>query len=160
MWRILTWVLCAALVESLLCADAFAIRKDSTPSPRKAAHLSSLTERLGSGNEALIAVRLRDNAIVAGYIREAGPDSVSITDPQTGETKIVSYDQVTRLHGVNLITGVQVHDGGGVKAKLASALRYVVPGRGVQSNSFAGTTLLIIGIVIGILIAVVVAKTV
>ncbi len=160
MWRILTWVLCAALVESLLCADAFAIRKEAASSPRKVAHISALVDKLGSGNDALIAVRLRDKSTVAGYIRQADPDSLSIADPKTGDIRVVPYDQVTRLVGVNLSTGVQVQDGGGMKAKFASALRYLVPGRRVQSNSFAGTTLLIIGIVIGVLIAILVAKTV
>jgi hypothetical protein len=160
MGRIFTWVLCAALVESLLCADALAIRNDTSTPARKLAHISSLIEKLGSGSDALIAVRLRDNSSVAGYVREAGPNSVSISDPKTGESKVVPYDEITRLAGLNLTTGTKVQDGGGVKAKLASAFRYVIPGRHVQSNSFAGTTLLIIGIVIGVLIAIVVAKTV
>jgi hypothetical protein len=158
MWRIFTWVLCAALVESMFCADTLAIGKD--PAPKKVAHIGALMDKLGSGKEALIAVRLRDKRTVAGYVQEAGPESVSITDPNTGETTIVRYEQVTRLAEVNLATGAQVQDGGGMKAKLTSALRFVVPGRRVQSNSFTGTTLLIIGIVIGILIAVVVAKAV
>ncbi len=159
MWRILTGVLCVALVESLLCADALAIGKDAAPA-RKIAHIGQLVGKLGSGNDALIAVRLRDKSTVAGYIQQAGPDSVSIVDPKTGEARIVPYDQITRLAGANLTTGVQVHDGGGMKAKLASAFRYMVPGRHVQSNSFAGTTLLIIGVVIGVLIAIIVAKTI
>jgi len=50
--------------------------------------------RLGTGPEARIEVKLRDNTKLKGYISEAKDDSFVITDPQTGTATPVAYPQV------------------------------------------------------------------
>jgi hypothetical protein len=61
---------------------------------------------------------------------------------------------------VNLLSGTQVHVGGGFKARVARLSRLLLPTHRVQSNSLSGgEKTLLIGIIVGILIAIVLAKT-
>jgi hypothetical protein len=155
MWnRAIIWVLCIAVVESILCADAYAV----LPNQPKPTHLTKVVEKLGTGTDALVALRLQDKSVVSGYLAHAGPESFTVIDNATGEERTVAYIEVNRLEGVNVSTGVRVHHGGGFRAGVARGMAMVIPGRHVQSNSFIGGKALIIGIVIGILIAVIVAK--
>ena len=115
---------------------------------------------MGTGTNSLVAVRLRDKSVVSGYVSDVGPDTFELTDPQTAVPTRVRFLDVSRLAGANLVSGNTVQYGDGIGAKLAKAISFIVPGRHVTSNRFAGTTLLIIGIVLGVLIAIIVAKTV
>lgn len=159
MKRALPWIACFLLIQSILCADALALQP-STQAARPTTAMSKAVERLGSGRDALVVVRLRDKSVVAGYIGESGLSSFTIADPQTGVMQSIPYAQVDRLAGYNPATGVQVQQGGGVRAKLARVFSYVLPAPRVSANHLTGSSkLLLFGIVIGVLIAIVVAKT-
>ena len=158
--RVLAILLCGLLFETMLAADAWAIQPAGPVLSGQAARVRSAVERVGTGTDALVAVRLRDNSVVSGWISGVAQDRFQVTDPHTGVLSTVKFVDVSRLAGANLVSGDTVQYGGGIRAKLAKALSFIVPGRHVTSNSFAGTTLLIVGIVLGILIAVIVAKTV
>jgi hypothetical protein len=158
MWnRAIVLVLCIAFFESIVCADAYAI----LPNQPKPTHLTKVVDKLGTGTNSLVALRLRDKSIVSGYISQVGPQSFTVVDAATGEVHPVSFIQVAQLEGVNTSTGVRVHHGGGFRAGVVRGMAMVIPGRRppVQSNQLLGTTtLLLIGIAVGILIAIVVAK--
>jgi hypothetical protein len=156
--KVLAWALCFAFMQGIMAADALAIQLNQPVQPQRVAHLTGLLTKLGSGNQSLIAVRLGDKSAVAGYLARIGRDSFEIIDTKTGEPTTVPYLQVSRLQGLNLTTGVEVHDGVGVRGKLVRAASLLVPHQRVQRNGFLGTTTLIIGIIIGILLAVVLAK--
>ena len=173
--RAFTWVMCVLLVEAALCADAAAMRPGSAAraaaapavaeppagtSPRNA-RTHQLLNQLGSGEDALIAARLRDGSVVAGYLVDCGPSSFSIADRRSGTLHSIDYNQVDRLAGYNLVTGTQVEQGGGIRAKLARLVGYIVPVKRVSRNNLSGgSKVLLIGIIIGILVAVIVAKTI
>jgi hypothetical protein len=147
------------LVQSILCADALAIQSTQPAQPKQVIKISNLLTKLGSGEEALIAVRLKDKSVYKGYVAEVERDSFRVVDTQTGESNRVSMAQISRMQGVNLMTGVQVSHGVGIRAKLAKALAVVLPGPRVQQkNGLFGTTALLVGIVIGIILAIVLAK--
>jgi hypothetical protein len=152
-------LLAIILVQSILCADALAIQSTQPAQPKQVIKISNLLTKLGSGEEALIAVRLKDKSVYKGYVAEVERDSFRVVDTQTGESNRVSMAQISRMQGVNLMTGVQVSHGVGIRAKLAKALAVVLPGPRVQQkNGLFGTTALLVGIVIGIILAIVLAK--
>jgi hypothetical protein len=158
MKRVLGRVVAIVIIQSILCADAFAIRFNpplQTAPPQK---ISTLISKLGSGNDALVAVRLANRTAVKGYVAEIAPDSFLLIDPATGESNRVAYTQINRLQGVNLDTGVQVSHGLGVRSKLVKLLTVMVPGRHVQGNRLFGVSTLVIGIILGIILAIVLAK--
>ncbi len=173
--RAFTWVICVLLVEAALCADAAAMRPGSPASAAAApavaeppasthpqsARIRQLLNKLGSGEDTLIATRLRDGAIVSGYLVDSGPSSFSITDRRSGTLRNIDYNEVDRLAGYNLVTGTQVEQGGGIRAKLARLASYILPVKRISRNNLSGgSKVLLIGILIGILVAVIVAKTI
>lgn len=155
MWnRAIVWILCIAVFESILCADAYAVM----PNPPKATHLTKVVNKLGTGTDALVALRLQDKSVLSGYISHVGPESFTVVDGATGEERTVSFAQVSQLEGVNASTGTRVHHGGGFRAGIARGMAMVIPGKQVPANGYAKSTILMIGIGVGILIAILVAK--
>ncbi len=159
--KALSSVLCLLLMQTILCSDAAAIRATTAQTRKQTTQLNQLLEKVGSGHDALVAVRLQDRSVVSGYMGSSGPFSVSLADPKTGAVQKVDYSQVDRLAGYNLATGVQVEQGTGIRGKLARAIGYVIPVKHVQGNHLSGgSKVLLIGIIIGVIVAIVVAKTV
>lgn len=164
MKRAFTWTLCFLLIQAILCADASAIQpgldNQSVPAmPRHVAAVRRVVEKVGSGSDVLVAARLRDKSVVAGYLAASGPTSFSIADPETGAARTIDYGQVDRLSAYNLVTGVQVQQGDGIRAKLARLAAVVLPTRRVTGNHLLGTTTwLLIGIILGVLIVVAVTR--
>ena len=70
--------------------------------------------KLGTGTDARIEVKLRDNTKLKGYIVEAGDESFVIADEKTGTTSRVTYSQVKRVKGNNLSKAVEIAIGVGV----------------------------------------------
>ncbi len=158
--RAFTWVMCLLLVEATLCADAPALQAPAV-APTRPGRISQLVTKLGSGPDALVVARLRDRSIVSGYIAASGPSSFSIADRETGALRTIDYAQVDRLAGYNLMTGTEVDQDGGIRAKLARAVAFILPARRVPANNLSGgSKVLLIGIVLGVLIAIIVAKVV
>jgi hypothetical protein len=158
--QLLAIVLCGLLFETMLASDAWALQPAGPLLNRKVVRVKKAVDRVGTGTNALVAVRLCDKSVVSGWVSGVGPDSFQVTDPHSGAQTTVRFLEVSRLAGTNLVSGHTVHYGGGIHAKLAKAVSFIVPGRHPTANGFAETTLLIIGIVIGVLIAIVVAKAV
>ncbi len=158
MKRLLCVVLCFVLFHTILAADAMALASVPAASPHSA-KVATVIARLGAGDTALVAVRLRDKTVLKGRLDAIGRDSFLVTDNDSGASRAVPYAAVTRLEGVNLANGTRVHVGGGFKAKVARAVLLVLPAHRVQRNNLThGETALLIGVVVGILIAIVVAK--
>ena len=159
MRRGLTWILCGVLITGLYCTDALAI-VPAKPFPDRSEAVRRLIETLGTGREALLAVRLRDQSVVSGYVAETGTESFMVVDPGTGSAKSVPYALVARLHGYNLSSGAEVRAGAGVGSKLRSALASLLPARPPAVSHFSRTRTLIVGIIIGVVLAIVLVKTV
>src|SRR6185503_7529607 len=47
--------------------------------------------KIGVGTNARVAVKLRDNTQLNGYISDAGQDSFTVVEKQTGSSKTISY---------------------------------------------------------------------
>ena len=161
MMRTFTLVLCFLLFHSILTADALALAPGpAVPPTRQAVKVTTAVARLGSGDGALVALRLNDKTVVKGRLMAIERNSFVVTDNESGLDQRVAYAQVARLEGVNLASGTQVQVGGGFKARLARVAGLLLPTHRVQSNSLtSGEKTLLIGIVVGILLAIVLAKT-
>jgi hypothetical protein len=82
--RVSTIVLCGLLFETMLAADAWALQPVRPIASRQAARVQNAVERIGTGTNALVAVRLRDKSVVSGWIKDVGVDSFRVVEPQTG----------------------------------------------------------------------------
>lgn len=64
--------------------------------------------KLGTGESALVKVKLRDNTKVKGYIKDAGNESFTVIDAKTGMETNIAYSNAKQIKGNNLSTGVKV----------------------------------------------------
>lgn len=51
----------------------------------------------GTGPKAKVAVKLKDNTKLKGYISQAGNDSFTLTDSKTGQVRTLAYADVTEV---------------------------------------------------------------
>jgi len=89
--------------QETVCADA-ANKKEAQFIER----VKESVLKLGTGPEARVEVKLRDNARFKGYISEAGEESFMIVDMKTGFPMTIAYPQVKKVKGHNLSTGAKV----------------------------------------------------
>ncbi len=78
----------------------------------------------GTGKKARVTVKLQDGSKLKGYISQAADDSFTLTDAKTGQTRILTYGEVTEIKkqgGLSL--GVKIAIGLGI-AVGALALLY------------------------------------
>ncbi|MCI0389531.1 MAG: hypothetical protein MOB07_12310 [Acidobacteria bacterium] len=75
---------------------------------KQAEKVKASINKLGVGQSARVAVKLRDKTRLAGYISEVKEDSFTITDPDTGKATVVPYPDVAQVKGHNLSTGAKV----------------------------------------------------
>jgi hypothetical protein len=64
--------------------------------------------KLGVGDQAHIALKLKDKSKVAGYIREVSDDSFVVVHPKFGTVTSVKYTEVAQVKGQNLSTGAKI----------------------------------------------------
>jgi hypothetical protein len=72
------------LFETMLAADAWAIQPAGPTPNGQALRVRSAVERVGTGADALVAVRLRDKSVVSGWISGIGPETFQVTGSHTG----------------------------------------------------------------------------
>ncbi|WP_376793856.1 hypothetical protein [Thermogemmatispora sp.] len=90
-----------ALLINLVCVTSGAASTNPEKEARAAAKVKAGILRLGTGTEARVKVKLKDNRKVEGYISEAGEDSFVVVNPKTGEATTVPYPQVQQVKGNN-----------------------------------------------------------
>ena len=85
--------------------------------------------KAGTGREARVEVRLRDETKLKGYVSEAGADSFTVTDAKTGAARAVAYTDVAQVkrQGGGLSPTTKALIWGGVAAGAAITL-YAVRG--------------------------------
>ena len=54
-------------------------------------------QKMGTGRDARVEVRLRDNTKVKGYVSAAGEDSFTVTHSKTGATRELAYADVMQV---------------------------------------------------------------
>jgi hypothetical protein len=54
--------------------------------------------KLGTGRDARVEVKLRDNTKLKGYVSDTAGDSFTVIDSKTGESRTVTYGDVEKLN--------------------------------------------------------------
>jgi hypothetical protein len=96
------------LLAHLIYLPTLAANPKSSKEERQVEKLKAGILRLGTGPEARIKVRLRDNTELSGYISEVREDSFVVVDGKTGKPRPVAYPQVAQAKGNNLSTGQKI----------------------------------------------------
>ena len=118
----------AALVLNLTVGTAQA----KSAAEREAKHAANVKQsifKLGTGENALIKLQLRDNTKLEGYVSQAGDESFVVTNARTGVATTVAYPQVVKAKGHNLSTGAKIAIGVSIAVLLAVIL-FLVSDRG------------------------------
>jgi hypothetical protein len=111
--KILTIVIAGLLIEGFFVQPASASSKEEKQAARTEKVRANIL-KLGIGTDAQVAIKLRDDVKMAGYISEANDGSFVVTDLKTRSVTTVAYGNVTQVKGHNLRTGVKIAIGIGI----------------------------------------------
>ena len=126
--RILTMMLAGLLIQAFCVRPAWAASKEEKQVQR-AEKVRAGILKLGVGMDARVALKLRNDMKLAGYITEAKDDSFVVTDLKTRAATTVAYGDVTQVRGNNLATGAKIAIGIGIGVGLAILVLYLVLAR-------------------------------
>ncbi len=66
----------------------------------------------GTGKKARVTVKLQDGSKLKGYISQAADDSFTLTDSKTGQTRTLTYGEVTEIKkqggGLSLVAKIAI----------------------------------------------------
>jgi len=117
----------AGMMINLVCFSAPALAKSTG---EKQARIENEVRtgilRLGVGTHTRIAVKLRDNTKLAGYITESSHDSFVLKDVKTGTSRTVPYGDVVQAKGHNISTGAKIAIGVGIGVGLTLLVLYLI----------------------------------
>ena len=100
-------VLLAGLLMQLACIQPARAETKAEKDAHFAEKVKAGVNRLGTGPEALVEVKLRDKRKLKGYISETADDYFVVMDA-TGNPTQVAYPQVKSVKGNNLSTGAKI----------------------------------------------------
>lgn len=123
--KILTIVLAGLLIQAVCVQAASATSKEEKQVQRVEKVRAGLLN-LGVGPDARVAIKLRDNVKLAGYISEAKDDSFVVTDLKTHAATTVAYGDVTQVKGNNIGTGAKIAIGIGIGVGLTILVLYLI----------------------------------
>ena len=105
--KFLTLLLVGLLFNTTAVSFVYADTK-SDKEARFAEKVKKGIAKLGTGESALVEVKLRDNTKVRGYIKEANDTSFTIVNRATNTETVVTYPNTKQVRGNNLSTGAKV----------------------------------------------------
>jgi hypothetical protein len=111
--KILTIVLAGLLIQAFCVQPASASSKEEKQAQRTEKVRAGIL-KLGIGTDARVAIKLRDNVKLAGYVSEAKDDSFVVTDLKTRAATTVAYGDVAQVKGHNIGTGAKIAIGIGI----------------------------------------------
>lgn len=121
----LSFVLAVLLLQTAFAVPA-AAKSTEEKALRRAAAVKAGIAKLGTGESALVEVKLRDKTKLKGYVREAGEDSFVLVNAKTGVATALPYPQVGQVRGHNLSTGAKIAIGLGITAAVLLFLALLI----------------------------------
>jgi len=106
--KFLSIALAAFLIIAPLGAQPVAAGARAEKEAKRTEKVKASVNKLGVGEDARIAVKLRDKTKLAGYVSEVKEDSFTITESGAGKTTVVPYPDVAQVKGHNLSTGAKI----------------------------------------------------
>jgi hypothetical protein len=123
--KILTLTLAGLLIQAVCVRPASAASKEEKQAQRTEKVRAGIL-RLGVGTDARVAIKLRDDVKLAGYISEARDESFVVTDQKTHAATTVAYGDVTQVKGHNIGTGAKIAIGIGIGVGLTILVLYLI----------------------------------
>ena len=90
----------AIMLAGILLSVAFGfqpVHAQTGKDDQLAAKARADISKSGTGKDARVEVRMRDDSRLKGYISEAGQDTFTITDAKTGASRTVAYADVSQV---------------------------------------------------------------
>ncbi len=114
----------ALIVIIALCLGAPSANAESKveKQTRQTEKIKTGITQLGTGEQAGVQLKLKDQTKLKGYVSEANDDHFVVVDSKTGASTRVQYAQVQQAKGNNLSTGAKVAIGLGVLAAVLAIL--------------------------------------
>lgn len=123
--RILTIVLAGLLMQAVCVQPISAASKEEKQAGRSEKVRAGIL-KLGVGTDARVAIKLRNDVKLAGYISEAKDDSFVVTDLKTRAATTVAYGDVTQVKGQSIGTGAKVAIGIGIGVGLTLLVLFLI----------------------------------
>lgn len=123
--KILTMVLAGLLIQAF-CVQPISAASKEEKQAQRAEKVRAGILKLGVGTDARVAIKLRDDVKLAGYVREAKDDSFVVTDLKTRAATTVAYGDVTQVKGHNIGTGAKVAIGIGIGVGLTILVLWLI----------------------------------
>jgi hypothetical protein len=126
--KYLTLILTVLVINLSLGASAFAGIKDEKTA-KSAEKIKTNIAKLGTGKDARVEVKLRDNTKLKGYVSEIKENSFVVVDDKTGNVSEVPYPNAKQVKGNNLSTGVKIVIGVGIVLAVIILIGFLAPAR-------------------------------
>jgi hypothetical protein len=125
--KVMSVVLSSLLIQMAAQVESLSASTRAEKQALFAEKVKTGVAQLGVGEDAHVAVKLRDKTKLEGYVSEVRQDSFDITDLKTGVPTTVAYPDVAKAKGHNLSTGAKVAIGAGIVVGivLISLLLYI-----------------------------------
>ncbi|HEU4387237.1 MAG TPA: hypothetical protein VFV34_05530 [Blastocatellia bacterium] len=122
----LTMILAALLIQAVVCVRPAAASSKAEKEIKRVEKVKSGILKLGVGRDARVAIKLRDDVKVAGYISEVASDSFVVKDLKTDAATTVNFGDVAQVKGHNLSTGAKIAIGIGIGVGITILVFYLI----------------------------------
>lgn len=124
--RIMTIAVAGLMLHAAAAVNPAFARSKEQKQVTRAEEVKAGILKLGVGSDARVALKLRNDVKLAGFISKAESDSFVVTDLKTRAATTVAYGDVTRVKGHNLSTGAKVAIGIGIGVGLTFLVLYLI----------------------------------
>jgi hypothetical protein len=91
----------AGLLTSMIPYASASAQSQTGREPQQAEKVKATVTKLGTGKQARVEVKLRDNTKLKGYIGEIAEERFTLVDPKRGTVTPVPYEQVQQIKNTN-----------------------------------------------------------
>src|SRR6266849_10988997 len=98
--KLLSLALAVLLTGMITCVPASA-QSQAGKDPQQAEKIKAKVTRLGTGKQARVEVKLKDNTKLKGYIGQIAEDRFALIDPKHGTVTPIPYAQVQQIKNTN-----------------------------------------------------------
>ena len=96
------------LLHTVLCVQPASASSKAEKDAKLAAQVKEKMSTFGVGKSARLAVKLRNKALLGGYVESTGEESFVLANLKTGDSTTVAYADVTQVRGQKLSTGAKI----------------------------------------------------
>jgi hypothetical protein len=89
------------LLTSMITSVPVSAQLQAGREPQQTEKVKATVTKLGTGKQARVEVKLKDNTKLKGYIGEIAQEHFTLIDPKHGTITPVPYDQVQQIKNTN-----------------------------------------------------------